>query len=154
MGLDRPPVVGARRTNVSLFGEITARKGRRWSDPQRDTALHEGIARISRRPLVTSQARAQDVRTAGSVPVYRSNSAPRLGPRRGSRTQIVEYSRQGSRARSLRGLPGPHGLPARIIPGSDLSERHVCASDGRFRGGRSRPEIAALKGSHPSRTSD
>ncbi len=33
---------------------------------------------------------------------------------------------------------GPPGLPARKDPGSDLPERPVCASEGRFRGGRSR----------------
>ena len=32
-------------------------------------------------------------------------------------------------------------------PGSDLSERPGCASEGRFRGGRSRPAVRALKGS-------
>ena len=42
-------------------------------------------------------------------------------------------------------------LPARKNPGSDLLERPACASEGRFRGGRSRPTHFLNKFTRPPR---
>ena len=49
---------------------------------------------------------------------------------------------------------GPPRLPARNAPGSDPSERPVCAREGHFRGGRYGTAGRAVKGFHSSRPSE